>query len=70
LPSLCPPKLLLPNLCQSYSLFSHYMPIIFDFTLNPYAKHPCPTYAKCHANTYRHTTYIVDIPYSHTHTNT
>jgi hypothetical protein len=24
----------------------------------------------CRANTYRHTTYIVDIPYSHTHTNT
>jgi hypothetical protein len=52
LPSLCPQKLLLPNLCQSYSIFSHYMPMIFDFTLNPYAKHPCPTYAKpsifCH----------------------
>jgi hypothetical protein len=24
----------------------------------------------CRANTYRHTTYIADIPYSHTHTNT
>jgi hypothetical protein len=25
-------------------------------------------YQTCRANTYRHTTYIVDIPYSHTHT--
>ncbi len=24
----------------------------------------------CRANTYRHTTYITDIPYSHTHINT
>ncbi len=45
-PCYAPRKLLLPNLCQSYSLFSHSMPMIFNFTLNPYAKHPCPAYAQ------------------------
>jgi len=28
------------------------------------------TFWVCHANTYRHTTYNADIPYSNTHTNT
>jgi hypothetical protein len=46
------------------------MKTILGIRFFPRKKNPIVRFRKlCRANTYHHTTYIIDIPYSHTHIN-